>query len=82
MRKRERLAFFDYLREHEEYWTSLRATRWAKVPAFNALQAVIKESTKMRRHKNEVDEMYIQGWNAAMNKVTLIVKRELDYDPR
>jgi len=32
----------DYLREHEEYWTSLRAQRWAKVPAFNALRAVVE----------------------------------------
>ena len=32
----------DYLREHEEYWTSLRANRWAKVPAFNALRAVVE----------------------------------------
>ena len=32
----------DYLREHEEYWTSLRAQRWAKVPAFNALRAVME----------------------------------------
>lgn len=32
----------DYLREHEEYWTSLRATRWSKVPAFNALKLVIE----------------------------------------
>lgn len=31
----------DYLREHEEYWTSLRAQRWAKLPAFNALRAVV-----------------------------------------
>ena len=39
----------DYLREHEEYWTSLRAQRWAKVPAFNALRAVVE-----RHHPEEV----------------------------
>ena len=39
----------NYLLDHEEYWTSLRANRWAKVPAFNALRAVV------RLHAEEVD---------------------------
>lgn len=36
------LELLDYLREHEEYWTSLRANPWAKLPAFNALKSVVE----------------------------------------
>lgn len=32
----------DYLEEHKEYWTSLRAQKWVVFPAFNALKAVIE----------------------------------------
>lgn len=32
----------DYLEEHKEYWTSLRAQKWVLFPAFNALKAVIE----------------------------------------
>lgn len=42
MTKMTHTELLDYLREHEEYWTSLRATRWAKVPAFNALRSAIE----------------------------------------
>ena len=49
----------DYLREHEEYWTSLRANRWAKVPAFNALRAVVelhKPKATIRGYRCKFDD--------------------------
>lgn len=42
----------------------------------NALRAVV-EQTKPRAYKNEVDEMYIKGWNAAMERVIQVIKKEL-----
>ena len=49
----------DYLREHEEYWTSLRAQRWAKVPAFNALRAVVE------LHKPDLDGLICKECTAS-----------------
>ena len=42
----------------------------------DALNAVLNLCNP-RAHKNEIDEMYIQGWNAAMNKVSKAIEREL-----
>ena len=41
-----------------------------------ALRAVV-ELCKSRAYKNETDEMYIKGWNAAMNKVIQAIEKEL-----
>ena len=41
-----------------------------------ALRAVV-ELHKPRAYKNETDEMYIKGWNAAMNKVIQAIEKEL-----
>lgn len=41
-----------------------------------ALREAVKKA-KPRAHKNEIDDMYIQGWNAAMNKVIKAIEREL-----
>ena len=45
--------------------------------AIYALRAVV-ELHKPRAYKNEVDEMYIKGWNAAMDRVIQTIKRELN----
>ena len=42
----------------------------------DALLEVIKKA-KPRAYKNEIDQMYVQGWNAAMNKVIKTIEREL-----
>lgn len=44
--------------------------------SWKALRAVV-EKTKPRAYKNEVDEMYIKGWNAAMERVIQAIKKEL-----
>lgn len=79
----------DYLREHEEYWTSLRANRWDKVPAFNALRAVVelpketnaKELNLPTPHgltdKEKKHFFYEQGYATAMNKVIQAIEKEL-----
>ena len=44
----------DFLQEHEEYWTSLRANRWDKVPAFNALRAVVELHKPTNGHDRNI----------------------------
>ena len=41
-----------------------------------ALRAVV-ELHKPRAYKNETDEMYIKGWNAAMDRVIQAIEKEL-----
>jgi hypothetical protein len=45
-------------------------------PAIKALRAVVKQ-TKPRGYKSEMDEFYIKGWNAAMDRVIQAIEREL-----
>ena len=44
--------------------------------AIQALRAVV-ELHKPRAYKNETDEMYIKGWNAAMDRVIQAIEKEL-----
>ena len=62
---------------HDELLDTIGHWNWIKPkPLLNALRAVV-ELHKPRAYKNEIDEMYIKGWNAAMDKVIKTIEREL-----
>lgn len=56
---------------HGYRWTCFRDRE-----PWDALREVVKKA-KPRANKNEIDEFYIAGWNAAMDKVIKTIEREL-----
>lgn len=56
---------------HGYRWTCFRDRE-----PWDALLEVIKKA-KPRAYKNEIDQMYVEGWNAAMSKVIKTIEREL-----